>query len=98
MICFFQYQKIGSKVLTPYNTDEEVDFERKRSRDCCTCGETSEMEPQTPSPLLENEELDSLSPDKDLKTTTQLFLNTHFKARRHFSTPITPTFRPDGVV
>ena len=107
IILYLQYQKLGQNVFI--NSPEDIkcpDMNTSRGyctcgRGYCTCGETAEVEPQTPSLLLPNEELDTFCQDKETKTrktTSQLFLNTHFKARRHFSTPITPTFRPEGVV
>ncbi|XP_060554223.1 phospholipid phosphatase 1-like [Ruditapes philippinarum] len=101
------YYKIARNVLpvneTPDKSDKHVIRAREAresrvSRDCYTYDESQEMEPQSPLPLLQHENLDDTNPEKNGTVSTQMFLDTPFKARRHFSTPITPTFKSeDGI-
>ncbi|XP_045160338.2 phospholipid phosphatase 1-like isoform X2 [Mercenaria mercenaria] len=97
VVAVFVYYKVGKSVLISPCATAEMQISNK-SCDCCTCGQTPEVEPQTPMPLLQNEDLNGFGCQSSTEVKTHILLDTPFKARRHLSTPITPTYKTEDVV
>ena len=90
----FQYKTIGHRILTLINenngdTHENGPLEMIKTTNCCCAGNIT-PEVSTPTPLLQHEYQNDVLNETP---QTHKLQNGPFGARRHMSTPITPTYR-----